>query len=205
MKATMIVRTSLFAVVLAVPAVFASSTLFGRTAVAAGGAVIELGGLKSETPAAWKETPPTSPMRTKQLTVPGKGGENAGDAELVIFYFGEGQGGSVEDNLARWKKQFEPPAGKTVDDISKTETVKLASKPATAAAGSAATLLDISGTYLFKSRPMDPGPGEPRPNHRMLAAVLPTPKGNYFIRLVGPEKTVGSARKDFVRWLKSFK
>ena len=62
-----------------------------------------------------------------------------------------------------------------------------------------------AGTYMFKARPMDPSPGEPRPNHRMLAAVLPTPQGNYFIRLVGPDKTVSAAKKDFVAWLKAFK
>lgn len=211
MKAkTMIVRRSLLAALFSLPLLpavlggMAGAGLLAQPALAAPGAGIELGGLKSAAPPAWKDTPPTSPMRIKQLTVPGKGGENAGDAELVIFYFGEGQGGSVDDNLARWKQQFEVPAGKTADDISKVETVKLSSKAA-APGGGAATVLDISGTYLFKARPMDPGPGEPRPNYRMLAAVLPTPKGNYFIRLVGPEKTVGGARKDFVRWLKGFK
>jgi hypothetical protein len=161
--------------------------------LAAAGTAVDLGGLKATAPAAWKESAPTSPMRTKQFTVPGKGG----DAELVVFYFGEQQGGSVEDNLARWKQQFQPPAGKTIDQVSKTETIK--------GAGATSTLLDISGTYMFKARPMDPGPGEPRPDYRMLAAVLGTPKGNYFIRLVGPEKTVAAARKDYVAWLKSFK
>ena len=161
--------------------------------LAAAGTPVELGGLKAEAPAAWKETPTTSPMRVKQFTVPGK----AGDAELVVFFFGQGQGGGVEENLARWKKQFDPPAGKTLDQASKTETMKLAS--------ATVTLLDISGTYHFKARPMDPGPGEPRPNHRMLAAVLETPKGSYFLRLVGPEKTVAAARKGYVAWLKSFK
>jgi len=158
-----------------------------------GGNTVDLGGLKSDAPAAWKESETKSPMRFKQFTVPGKGG----DAELVVFYFGQGQGGSVEDNLARWKKQFEPPAGKTIDQIAKTETLKL---PTTTV-----TLLDISGTYMFKASPMSPGPAEPRPDQRMLAAVLPTPNGNYYIRLVGPEKTVSAARKDYVHWLKSFK
>ena len=41
--------------------------------------------------------------------------------------------------------------------------------------------------------------------YRMLAAVLETPKGNYYIRLVGPEKTVAAAKKDYVAWLKAFK
>jgi hypothetical protein len=177
--------------------IFFSAMLGAGAGAAAAGAAVELGGLKAEAPAAWKEVEVHSPMRLKQFSVPGKGGDKGGDAELVIFYFGQGQGGSVEDNLARWKKQFEAPAGKTVDQIAKTEKLKLAS--------TSATLLDISGTYLFKARPMDPGPGEPRPGHRMLAAVLETPKGSYYLRLVGPEKTVADARKDYVRWLKSFK
>jgi len=161
--------------------------------LAAAGTPVELGGLKAQAPAAWKESPASSPMRAKQFTVPGK----AGDAEIVVFFFGQGQGGSVEDNVARWKKQFEPPAGKTIDQVSKTETLK--------GAGGTITVLDISGTYMFKARPMDPAPGEPRPNHRMLAAVLPTPQGNYYIRLVGPDKTVAAAAKDYTTWLKSFK
>lgn len=184
------------AATLALVAIAASSAV----AATAAGASVELGGLKSEAPAAWKESESKSPMRLKQFTVPGKGGEKAGDAELVVFFFGQGQGGSVEDNLARWKKQFEPPAGKTLEQVSKTESVKLAAKGAPPA-----TLLDISGTYMFKARPMEPGPGEPRPGYRMLASVLETAQGSYYIRLVGPEKTVSDAKKDYVRWLKGFK
>src|SRR5438093_572464 len=137
---------------LAVFSVFSVLALSAAAASAAApapaaGTPVELGGLKSDAPAAWKESASTSPMRVKQFAVPGK----AGDAEVVIFFFGQGQGGSVEDNLARWKKQFEPPAGKT-EAPSKTETLKLAA--------TSATLLEISGTYLFKARPMEPGPGE---------------------------------------------
>lgn len=163
------------------------------TLAAATGVTVELGGLKSTTPKSWKEVAVQNPMRLKQFTVPGKDGE----AELVIFYFGQGEGGSVQANVDRWKKQFQPPEGKTLDQVSKTETLKL---PTTQA-----TLLDVAGTYMFKARPMDPGPGEPRANYRMLAAVLESPKGNYFIRLVGPEKTVDKSRKEFTGWLKAFK
>ena len=162
--------------------------------LAAAGVTVDLGGLKSTAPASWKEVPVSNPMRVKQFTVPGKDG----DAEVVIFFFGEGQGGSIDANLERWKKQFQPAAGESADSNSKTSTVKLAS-------GGKATVLDIHGTYLYKAKPMDPGPGEPRPNYRMLAAVLESPKGNYFIRLVGPGKTVEQNKKDFDGWLKAFK
>jgi hypothetical protein len=162
--------------------------------LAAAGVTVDLGGLKSTAPASWKEAPVGNPMRIKQFAVPGKDG----DAELVVFYFGQGQGGSTDANLERWKKQFQPPAGESAESTAKTSTIKLAS-------GGKATVLDIHGTYLFKARPMDPGPGEPRPNHRMLAAVMESPKGNYFIRLVGPAKTVEQGKKEFDGWLKAFK
>jgi hypothetical protein len=39
----------------------------------------------------------------------------------------------------------------------------------------------------------------------MLAAVLESPRGNYFIRLVGPAKTIEHSKKEFDGWLKAFK
>jgi hypothetical protein len=162
--------------------------------LAAAGATVDLGGLKSTAPASWKEVPVSNSMRVKQFTVPGKDG----DAELVVFFFGEGQGGSTQANLDRWKTQFTPPSGESAESASKTSTVKLAS-------GGKATVLDVHGTYMFKASPMAPGPAEPRPNHRMLAAVLETPKGNYYLKLVGPAKTIEQSKKDFDGWLKAFK
>jgi hypothetical protein len=167
--------------------------LLVSTFAAATGVTVDLGGLKATAPAAWKEVPVNSPVRLKQFAVPGKDG----DGELVIFYFGPGEGGGVQANIDRWKKQFAPPPGKTEEQSSKTETVKLATTKA--------TVVDVVGTFMWKARPMDPGPGEPRPNYRMLAAVLETPKGNYFIKLVGPAKTIDKSHKEFMAWLKSFK
>ena len=46
---------------------------------------------------------------------------------------------------------------------------------------------------------------EPRPHQRMLAAVLESPKGNYYLKLVGPEKTIETNKKGFDGWLKGFK
>jgi hypothetical protein len=169
------------------------TTLTLVSLLAAAGVTVDLGGLKSTAPASWKEVPVTSPMRLKQFAIPGK----EGDAELVVFFFGQGQGGSIQQNLDRWKQQFQLPAGQTPESASKTTTVKLASAKA--------TVLDIRGTYMFKARPMDPGPGEPRPNHRMLAAVLESAKGNYFIKLTGPAKTIEQSKKEFDAWLKAFK
>jgi hypothetical protein len=160
---------------------------------AAAPAPVELGGLKSKPPASWKEVPVSSPMRLKQFALPGKKGE----AELVIFFFGQGQGGSAQANLDRWKGQFQPPAGKKLEEVSKVTTTKIGAANA--------TTLDISGTYLFKASPMAPGEPEPRPDHRMLAVVLETPKGNYYLKLVGPAATVEQNKRAFDAWLKAFK
>src|SRR5262249_11824306 len=76
---------------------------------------VTLGGLKSRTPAGWKKEEPGK-LRTHQFRLMHADGDRL-DAELAIFYFGADGGGSVEDNVERWKKQFTPPKGKKIDDV----------------------------------------------------------------------------------------
>ncbi len=161
------------------------------------GAVVELDGLKSAVPADWKQENTNSQMRAFQFRIPHVAGDK-NDAELVIFYFGQGGGGSVEDNIKRWKGLFTPAEGKTADNSAKTEKLKVGDVPV--------TYLDVQGTYLFKTRPFDPNDkGEKRPDYRMFGVVFESANGPYFIRFVGPAKTVGENKKGFDDWLKSFK
>jgi hypothetical protein len=162
--------------------------------LAAAGTPVTIDGLTSNAPAAWKEGPST-PMRFKQFTIPAASGDKH-DAELVVFFFGPGQGGGTDANLTRWKGMFEPPAGKKIDDVAKTETIKVS--------GVEVTLLDIKGTYKYKPMPMAPQE-ELRPDHRMIGVVFASPQGPYFMRFVGPEKTIAKHKKDFDKWLKGFK
>ena len=46
------------------------------------------------------------------------------DAELVINYFGKGNGGPLEENLQRWKSMFSPPRGKKIDAVTKMDKLK---------------------------------------------------------------------------------
>lgn len=149
---------------------------------------VNIDGLSSPVPAGWKEVPTTSQLRFKQFTVP-KVGDDKLDGELIIFFFGTGSGGGVSANLTRWKGMFENAKDK-VDEF-KVGEVKV-------------TYLDIGGTYLYKPMPMAPK-AEPRPSHRMLAVVFESPKGPYYIRFVGPEKTITENKKGFDEWLKNFK
>src|SRR5215468_7200472 len=57
-----------------------------------------LGSLTISVPAGWVEQAPTSSMRKAQFLLPRAPGDQA-DGELVVFYFGPGQGGSVEANI----------------------------------------------------------------------------------------------------------
>ncbi len=141
------------------------------------------GDLSFKAPDGWTSEPPTSPMRVAQYKLPGEGG----DASLVIYYFGQGQGGKVEDNFDRWIGQMQQTR-----DKAKTETLTVN--------GMAVTLLDVSGTY---SGDMMGGTVTPQPNSRMRAGVIETPKGNYYIKLVGPEKTVTRWDDAFMAFIKS--
>jgi hypothetical protein len=158
------------------------------------GTPVELDGLRSEAPAAWKEEEPANRMRYMQFRLP-KVKDDKADAELVIF---KGFGGSAKDNIKRWKEQFIPPEGKKIDDVAKVMEMKVA--------GAELSYLDVRGTYLFKARPIDPdAKAERRPDYRMLAVHFEGPKNVYHIKLVGPAKTIEHHRAGFDDWLKAFK
>jgi hypothetical protein len=159
------------------------------------GTAVTIDGLTSTTPADWKEAKTASSMRFKQFTLPKAEGDTA-DAELVIFFFGAGGGGGIKANIERWKGQFKPPVGKSIDDVAKSEEMTVGKVKV--------TYFDVSGTFLYKRTPMDSNVEE-RPNHRMLAIIFESENGPYFFRLVGPEKTVTHHKKGFDEWLKNFK
>jgi hypothetical protein len=160
------------------------------------GTVVEIDGLKSAVPTDWKQEKATSKNRTHHFRIPHVADDKA-DAELIIFFFGTGSGGSADANVKRWKGMFIPPEGKEIDDVSKVENFKIGKVDV--------TYLDVQGTYKFKERPDPRLKEELRPDHRMLGVVFESPNGPYFIRLVGPIKTVTENQKAFVEWLKAFK
>jgi hypothetical protein len=134
-------------------------------------------------PDPWKNEP-AGGMRAAQWLIPGPKG--AADASLVAFYFGQGGGGSVEDNLNRWYGQFQPEGKKALEP--KTEKKKVAGMPV--------TLTEVEGRYVAA---MQPGAAEKydEPGWMMLAAIVETPEGAYFFKLTGPKATVAAARKGF--------
>lgn len=142
------------------------------------------GQLLFELPAGWVSTPPSSSMRLAQAQIPGPGGEG----DLVVFWFGEGGGGGVEDNLQRWIGQMEVAPG-TEPRREKLEVD-----------GLAVTWVDVSGTLLPSN--MGTGPATPQPGSRLFGAVIEGPGGPWFFKATGPEATLAAEREAFVALLK---
>jgi hypothetical protein len=159
--------------------------------------VVELDALKSKAPADWKQEATTNQMRAYQFKLPHAKDDKL-DADMIIFYFGPGGGGSAEDNIKRWKGMMAPVEGKKIEDVAKVDKFKVGEVPV--------TYLDVEGTYLAKERPFDPNSKvEKKPDYRMLGVVFESPKGPYFIRVTGPAKTIAEQKKAFDEWLKNFK
>ncbi len=146
-------------------------------------------GVRLDLPKKWTETKPKIKLRLAQYSVPGRK-EGEKKAELVIFYFGRAGGGSTEANIDRWIGQFDGATRETAR-ITKFETKgKLK-----------ATLVDLSGTFVAETRP---GSGERRNEEktRMIAAILETPAGKHYLKLVGPGNTIGAWEKEFTALVK---
>jgi hypothetical protein len=124
-----------------------------------------------QTPKGWTKGQPRG-MRKAQLTAPGKDGKDG--AEVTFFYFGEGGGGPVEDNVARWIGQFKDQ--KNSKEESKTVN------------GVKITYVSTEGTFM--SGPPFGGAKTPMSNSGLLGAIVEGKQGNVFIKMTGPLATI---------------
>jgi hypothetical protein len=153
---------------------------------------VALGPFSAVIPSDWLEKPSTSSMRTAQFQLPASGG---GEAEVIVYYFGESGAGNVQDNINRWLSQFKQPDGKPSSEVAKVEKGQVA--------GQEATIVSVSGRYVA---PAMPG-GEPsdKPDQSLLAAIVPSPRGPYYFRLIGPQAAVSASAPRFREMLGSLK
>jgi hypothetical protein len=150
--------------------------------------------LKFDPPAGWVSKTPSSTMRVAEFALP-KTGADTEDADVTVYFFGSGQGGTVQANLDRWMGQMTQPGGRASKDLAKTTALKTKS-------GLAVTLLDVAGTYVAEVRP---GSTERfnKPGFRLRAAVIETPGGPYFVKLTGPSATVAKWDAAFLAFVQS--
>jgi hypothetical protein len=150
--------------------------------------------LKFTVPAGWIEEERTSSMRVAQYRLP-RAATDTEDASLVLYYFGQGQGGSASANVERWIGQMKQAEGASSKEAAKQEQLEVN--------GLKVTTVDVSGTYVAETAPGS-GTFHNKPAYRLRAAVVETPNGSYFVKLVGPEKTVAQWNESFLSYIRSF-
>ena len=137
------------------------------------------GGIQWTVPVRWTSGA-GSTMRVATYAVPAAKGAEPG--ECAVFFFGSGQGGGIEDNVARWGKQF--------------EGAPVPKRATTTVAGMRVTRAEVAGTYLAPGGPMMQSTGK-KTGYRLLGAIVEAPGGNVFFKLTGPAATVAAAQADF--------
>ncbi len=152
------------------------------------------GELRFKAPAEWVVEKPSSSMRLAQYKLPKADGDSE-DASLVLYFFGENQGGSVQANLERWIGQFEQPDGSSSSSKAKLETITVNQLKI--------STIDLEGTYVAETAPGS-GVRHNSANYRLRAAVIETPKGAHYVKLIGPTKTLVRWDKSFDDYLRSF-
>ena len=135
-------------------------------------------------------------MRVAEFVLPRASGDKA-DGALTVYFFGKGSGGSVQANLDRWIGQMTQPDGRASRDVARTE-----SRPSRA--GLLLTIVDVTGTYVAE---VTPGSTERfnEPGHRLIAAVVETPGGAYYVKLTGPAATIARWQSSVAAFLDSLR
>ena len=132
-------------------------------------------------------------MRLATYTIQQAAGDtDAG--ECGVYYFGPGQGGSVQANLDRWIGQFLQADGKASQSAAKVQNRTVH--------GLKITTVDVSGAYSGMGGPTAQ-PGAPKPGYRLLGAIVEGPQGSVFFKFTGPAKTVAQNQSAFLKMIDS--
>jgi hypothetical protein len=149
------------------------------------GPEVYLGTMYLTAPEGWIRKQPRSGFVLAEFSLPRAEGDEA-DGRLTVTAVG----GSIEDNVARWRQQFGGrPERESQEDLQ--------------IAGVEVALVDFSGTYD------DTHMGMPisveRPGYRMRGAIFSIGGQQFIIKCYGPEKTMAQQADGFVGFIRSLK
>ncbi len=100
-------------------------------------------------------------------------------ANLSVFFFGPGQGGTIEANVDRWMKQMTMPDGG--------DPAKAAIRYTMDVNGMPTHVVTLFGTFNESMGGPMSGKTTPRENYRLIGVIVEAPKGNVFFKLTGPD------------------
>lgn len=149
-------------------------------------------GLSFAVPKDWVAAAPSSAMRAAQFTLPVE--KEGGDApELVMFFFGAGQGGNTQANIDRWIGQMQQADGKPAADKAKRESRKVGDFTV--------SIVTVDGDYGGAMMGGDPhanphGSGA-KTGYRLWAAVVEGEGGPWFFKATGPKGALEKAAPGF--------
>ena len=137
-----------------------------------------------DAPATWVSAPNPSPMRKATFKIPKAAGDTE-DAELAV----SAAAGGVDANIKRWEQQFGDAKAKTEPRNPN---------------GLKVTLVEIKGSVAAGG--MMGMPAAAAKEHQMLlGAVVDAGDRQHFFKMVGGEKTVTAAKKDFEKFVASLR
>ena len=158
------------------------------------GTEVKVGGLKATTPADWKKEKPANLLRSYQFRLPEV--KDLPGSEIAVFPESHP---NPEKSIPKWKNQFIPPDGKTLDDLAKTTKWDVK--------GATVTVFDVSGaTWKYKAAPNDPkSPEMLLDNYRVVWVIVAEKDEATHIRISGPASSVDAQFKAFEAWVKALK
>lgn len=141
-------------------------------------------------PKDWVRKTPRVRIIEHEFEVPAPKDDKKGrPARLTVM----GAGGKVKENIQRWLDQFVQPDGSSTEEQATIEKLTIADQTV--------HFVDVAGTYV------DPfSQAGPQADYRLLGAIIETKRGNYFVKLVGPAKTMAAheqAFKDMINGLEA--
>lgn len=145
------------------------------------------GALKFTRPADWTWVPTSSPMRKAELKVESK--DKKTSAEVVFYYFGQGQGGGTTANAERWFGQFADGR----DNIHARTEEKTVNRDKV-------TYVFAEGTYL-NGPPM--GQKTPMKDYALVGAIIEDAGGSVFVKMTGPKEITTAAESAFRKMIES--
>ncbi len=158
------------------------------------GTPVAFGKLSATAPATWKAEKPANRLRSHQFKLPSPEKDFA-DAELIILPESNPNPDKV---FPAWKKSFDPPDGKTIDEVSKTDKRTVGKVTI--------HTLDVSGTWNYRERPQDPRSKlEVKPEYRAIWMIVVIGDDAWHVRFSGPQKVVEKHRADVQSWIQSLK
>ena len=150
---------------------------------------LDIENLHFSVPKAWIRKAPNA-MLQAEFAIPKAEGDQE-DGRLTVSHLG----GTLEDNVDRWKKQFgDKPEKSNEENL--------------AAGGIKIMLVDLAGTFSDSRGPMmGAGAAVARPDYRMLGAIFQVPGDDllYFIKCYGPKKTITANADEIKGFLTSLK